>query len=116
MTGGKSPRARGDYFERQTKADLEAHGLLVVRFPGSGSGDTLVSDAHVDLIAIGRNKRPLLISCKLGGRISPAERTALSVAADRFGATCVVASRPARGTILYRPLRPDDDPTTIGPT
>ena len=105
--GGASPRRRGDYFERQTRADLEAHGWLVLR-----SGGSL---GVADLIAVSRRGKPLLVSCKLGGRISQAERTDLATAAERYGCHAIVASRLRPGVILYRPLRADDDPTTIGP-
>lgn len=105
MTGGASPRRRGDYFERQCKRDLEAHGWLVIRAGGSLG--------PADLIAISQGKAPLLVSCKLGGRISPSERDLLSRIGHRFGASVCVASRPHDGMVLYRGLRPDDDPTTI---
>jgi Holliday junction resolvase len=105
MTGGASPRRRGDYFERQCKRDLEAHGWLVIRAGGSLG--------PADLVAIGNGKLPLLVSCKLNGRISPQERNLLAMIGNRFGASVCVASRPRNGMVLYRGLRPDDDPTTI---
>lgn len=105
MTGGASPRRRGDYFERQAKADLESHGWLVVRAGGSLG--------PCDLIAVSRARQPLLISCKLGGRISPAERQTLATLSQRFGAVAMVASRPSDGVVFYRPVRPDDAAATI---
>ena len=94
MTGGKSPRRRGDYFERQCKADLERHGWLVIRAGGSLG--------IADLIAIKREHAPLLVSCKLSNRIDPAERNALSETATRYGATAVVSWRFSNARVAYR--------------
>lgn len=85
-------RQRGDYFERQAKATLEAHGWEVVRSAGSLGA--------YDLVALRRGNTPTLVSCKLGGRIGPAERTAILDAADRAGARAVVAMRPRGGRVL----------------
>lgn len=115
MSGGASPRRRGDYFERQTARDLALHGWLVVRVAGSGSGsqDSPLEGTGTDLLAITASHPPLLISCKLGGRIPPDERQALAATAKRYGAVPVVASRPKNGVVLYRGLRPDDADTSI---
>jgi Holliday junction resolvase len=99
MTGGASPRRRGDYFERQTRAYLETHGWLVVRAGGSLG--------VADLLAISRHHSPLLVSCKLGGKIRPRERDAITMAAKRYGAHAVVAWRPTRGLIGWHRLYPE---------
>lgn len=96
MSGGASPRRRGDYFERQARAHLEANGWLVVR-----SGGSL---GPADLIAICRTAPPLLISCKIGGYVPPAERRELATIAERYGAVAVVMHRPKRGVIATKPI------------
>ena len=107
MSGGASPRRRGDYFERQTRADLERRGWLVVRAGGSLG--------PADLIAITSGKPPLLVSCKLGGRISPREREMLDVTAHRYGAVGIVASRQKAGHVAYLLIKQDgvDSETVI---
>jgi Holliday junction resolvase len=85
-------RQRGDYFERQVKLTLEAHGWVVLRSAGSLG--------VADLVALRKGNTPSLVSCKLGGRIDPHERTALLDAADIAGARAVVAMRPRGGRVL----------------
>lgn len=87
-----SNRQRGDYFERQVKDTLTAHGWIVVRSAGSLG--------IADLVALRKGNTPTLVSCKLGGKIGPAERTALMDAADMAGARAVVAMRPKGGRVL----------------
>ena len=91
-----TPRQRGDYFERQAKHALEAVGWIVVRSAGSLG--------PADLVAVRRNSaghpHVLLISCKLDGRCSPAERAALLAAADTAAAEPLVASRPTKGVVV----------------
>jgi Holliday junction resolvase len=103
MTGGASPRRRGDYFERQAKAELERQGWLVVRAGGSLG--------PADLMAVSRDRPPLIVSCKLGGRIPPRERQELIVLAQRYGAHAVVMWRSSPGMVrsstLYAPPTPD---------
>lgn len=88
-------RQAGDYFERQTKSALQAAGWLVVRSAGSLG--------VADLVAVRRNSmggpHVLLVSCKVNGRTSPAERAALLEAAEQSAAEPLLASRPTRGTI-----------------
>lgn len=93
MTGGASPRKRGDYFEYQTRNDLEKRGYLVARSPGS--------KGPFDLIALAKDRRPILISCKLGGYMSPAERRKLVEIAVKIGGHPILASRPTRGHVRY---------------
>lgn len=91
MTGGAAPRAAGDYFERQTRAALEAQGWYVVRAAGS--------HGIADLVAMRAGSTPLLVSCKLGGRIGPGERRALRDTADASGGRAVVALRARNGWV-----------------
>lgn len=111
--GGASPRRRGDRFERLVKADLERQGWLVVRAPGSGSGSdgTPVEGTSLDLIAVRRNHPPMLVSCKLGGKIARAERDTLAQVAERFGCVAVVVSKPSRGLIGWRMVHPPESGT-----
>lgn len=85
-------RQRGDYFERQVKLTLEAHGWVVLRSAGSLG--------VADLVALRKGNTPTLVSCKLGGRIDPAERVAILDAADMAGGRAVVALRPRGGRVL----------------
>jgi Holliday junction resolvase len=85
-------RQRGDYFERQVVLTMRAHGWVVVRSAGSLG--------VADLVALRKGNTPTLVSCKLGGRIDPAERTAILDAADIAGARAVVAMRPRGGRVL----------------
>ena len=82
-------RQRGDYFERQVRDTLAEHGWWVVRAAGSLG--------VADLVALRHDKTPMLVSCKISGRIDPGERTAISDAADMAGARAVVAMRPPGG-------------------
>lgn len=85
-------RQRGDYFERQVKATLEAYGWVVIRAAGS--------HGPFDLVAMRRGNTPTLVECKLSGRIDPAERTAILDAADLGGCRAVVAMRPRGGRVM----------------
>jgi Holliday junction resolvase len=93
-------RARGDYFERQTREALREAGWIVIRSAGSYG--------PADLIAVRRNSMDrahvLLISCKVDGRIGPAERAALLDACDQAAAEPLVASRPSKGSITLMSL------------
>lgn len=84
-------RQRGDYFERQVRDTLRAHGWVVIRSAGSLG--------VADLVALRRDKTPLLVSCKISGRIGPAERAAISAAAELAGGRAVVAMRPRGGRV-----------------
>lgn len=88
---GLSNRQRGDYFERQVRDALAAHGWLVIRSAGSLG--------IADLVALRAGKTPTLVSCKLSGRIGPGERAALILAADKAGARPLVAMRPRGGRV-----------------
>lgn len=92
---GNANRQRGDYFERQTKAALQAAGWVVVRSAGSLG--------PADLVAVRRNSlggaHVLMVSCKTNGTASPAERAKLVDTADQAAAEPLMAHRPNRGTI-----------------
>lgn len=93
-TGHRNNRQRGDYHERQTKAALEAMGYVVTRSAGSLG--------PYDLIAVRRQSTTLLVSCKLNGRIDPAERAAIVDVAAQAGARAILAARVKRGWVdLY---------------
>lgn len=109
-------RQRGDYFERQARDALTAWGWLVVRAGGSLG--------VADLVALKLGHTPLLISCKLSGRIDPAEREQFHDAARAAGARAIVASRPKPGWLALaavtpwglKPLTPlDDSPLRMPP-
>jgi Holliday junction resolvase len=91
-------RQRGDYFERQVKATLEFHGWLVVRSAGS--------KGPFDLVAIRHGKTPMLVQCKLSGRIDPHERAATLESAHGAGARAVVAFRPRGGRVTLAAIVP----------
>lgn len=84
-------RSRGDYFERQVRDALRAAGWYVIRSAGS--------QGAADLIALRAGNTPLLVQCKLGGRISRPERQALLDAAFGAGGRPIVALRPQGGRI-----------------
>jgi Holliday junction resolvase len=84
-------RQRGDYFERQVKATMEAYGWLVYRSAGSHGA--------ADLVAMRHGNTPTLVQCKISGRIDPAERVALMDEAELGGCRAVVAMRPRGGRV-----------------
>jgi len=85
-------RQRGDYFERQVKLTLEAHGWLVYRSAGSHGAADLVAMRHGNTVT--------LVQCKISGRIDPGERTALLDEADPSGGRAVVAMRPRGARVM----------------
>lgn len=94
-----SNRTRGDYFERQAKDALVGDGWIVVRSAGSFG--------IADLVALRAGRAPLLISCKLGGRIGREERRQLIEACVRADAMPIVAMRKRRGHVLFCTVRGD---------
>jgi Holliday junction resolvase len=107
-------RQRGDYFERQVMATLKAHGWVVYRSAGSHGA--------ADLVAGRYDRKPVLIQCKISGRIDPAERTALLDEAEQAGWRAVVALRPKGGRVQlsaiirgYARLVPIEDPLNVPP-
>lgn len=84
-------RSRGDYFERQVRDALLAAGWYVVRSGGSRGA--------ADLLALRAGSTPLLVQCKLGGRITRTERQGLLDAAYRAGGRPIVALRPQGGRV-----------------
>lgn len=91
-------RSRGDYFERQTVAALAARGWVARRSGGSLGA--------ADIWALRSGNTPLLIACKLHGRIDPAERMALIHLAQKAGARPILALRPKAGTVELRRVLP----------
>jgi Holliday junction resolvase len=92
-------RTRGDYLERQTKAALVDLGWLVTRSAGSMG--------IADLVALRKGSTPLLVSCKVGGRIDPGERAELCAAAEAAGARAILAQRRRRGWVRLDVVRRD---------
>jgi len=86
-----SNRGRGDYFERQTVAALSSRGWVARRSGGSLGA--------ADVWALRSGNTPLLISCKLRGAISPAERMALIHLARKAGARPILAHRQKPGWV-----------------
>lgn len=83
MSGGKAPRAAGDYFERRTRDALEHDGWLVIR-----SGGSL---GVADLVALRDGYTPLLVSCKKNGYLTRSELFVLVEAAHMAGAAAILA-------------------------
>jgi Holliday junction resolvase len=89
VSGGKAPRAAGDYFERRTKDALEADGFYVIRTAGS--------HGIADLVALRAGEPALMISCKRGGAIGRAELFRLVDTARKAGALAVLARQRRPG-------------------
>lgn len=94
-----TPRSRGDYFERQTRTALTDDGWIVIRSAGSLGA--------ADLVAMRAGRAPLLISCKVSGRIGRAERKRLLDTCVRADALPIVAMRKRRGHVLFCRVRAD---------
>ena len=71
-----------------------ALGWVVIRAAGSLG--------PADLVALRMGDRPLLLSCKLSGRIDPAERDLLLAAAHAAGGRALVAMRSRPGYVELR--------------
>jgi Holliday junction resolvase len=99
-----SNRTRGDYFERQTRDVFTDAGWLVVRSAGSLG--------PADLVALRAGHPPVIVSCKISGRLSYAERAELADLADAAGAAPVLASRPVRGRLALASINPETLATT----
>jgi len=85
---------RGADFERTVQDDLEKRGYLAFRVAGSkGVADVVAFPPFPG--------PPWLVQAKTNGKMSPAERKALSRAAHSYRAVPIKASRPKRGAILY---------------
>lgn len=100
MTGGAAARRKGDTFERVTATWLRDRGFYVSRSAGSLG--------IADLVALRSDTSPLLISCKVNGRIGPEEWAELFDTATDAGAFPLVAwrmdraARPIFGYLLSR--------------
>lgn len=86
-------RQRGDYHERQVRAALDARGYYTMRSAGSYG--------VFDVAAWKRGATPLLISCKVHGVISRADRRRLLDVAAACGARGLVSRRDVRGHVTF---------------
>jgi Holliday junction resolvase len=93
MSGGRSPRQKGDRFERELVDLFRAHGLLAQRVPLSGAtayakGDVEVTPSFADAPWVGECKRrkvlPQWILDALG------EHQFLAIRADRAESLIVI--------------------------
>lgn len=91
-----SNRTRGDYFEYQTRDDLERYGWHVARRAGSHGA--------YDLLAIRPRRPPLFVSCKISGALPARERMTLIDLAAMFDAIPILAQRPRPGIVSYQQL------------
>jgi Holliday junction resolvase len=64
MTGGKASRAKGDRFEREVVASLEADGIGAERVPLSGAAGGMFSGDIQAITRLGRIK----LECKVRAR------------------------------------------------
>jgi len=87
-------RKRGDYFERQTRADLEKRGWVVIRSAGSLG--------PADLVALHHSRPPMFVACKINGYMRPHERRELRRFATMAGSLPVLAWRKQPGVVGYR--------------
>lgn len=94
-------RQRGDYFERQTRDDLERRGWLIVR-----SGGSL---GPFDLVAIRPHRAVCLVQCKINGRIAHDQWETLIRLAARFDCIPLLAWRPHPGQVAYQQLFDPED-------
>jgi Holliday junction resolvase len=102
---GNANRQAGDYFERQTRDTLIAHGWLIIRAAGSLG--------PADLVALRAGNTPLLLACKVRPRIGPAERIALLNAAAAADARPLLAYRPKDGWVALRTVHPGPEGVDI---
>ena len=89
-------RQAGDYFERRTRDALEAAAYVVVRSAGSLG--------PADLVALKAGAPPMLISCKMSGKLPRRELMALCDVAEDAGATAVLAQRHKPGWVRLEAL------------
>lgn len=93
MSGGKAPRQAGDRFERACVERLRGLGYLVVRSAGSlGPADLWAARSDIGL---------LLISCKVTNNTTVRDRGHFRNVATEAGGMAVIATKPARGRILF---------------
>lgn len=69
MAGGKASRAKGDRFEREVVASLEAAGIMAERVPLSGAAGGMFGGDIQALLKAGRVK----LECKVRARAWKAE-------------------------------------------
>lgn len=90
VSGGAASRRKGDTYERATANWLRARGFYVARSAGSLG--------VADLVAMRSDCPPMLLSCKVSGRIDPGEWAELFDTAADAGAFAVVTWPVRRGT------------------
>lgn len=79
--------------EWRTRDLLVEAGYYVVRAAGS--------KGKVDLVALRLGEPPLLVQCKINGKLGPAEWNELYEVAQRTGGTPVLATTPPRKPITF---------------
>jgi Holliday junction resolvase len=84
-------RAAGDRFEYRVRDTFVARGWWVFRAAGSLG--------IADLVALKRGQPPVLISCKVNGRIDPAERVRLWAISSACGGEGLVCYRERPGWV-----------------
>ena len=85
---------RGADFERRVKKDMEAHGYLALRTPGSKSP----TDVH----CFTRAHDAVFIQCKTGGSLGPDEWNKFVDYCEEWDATPVMAEKATRGIKYHR--------------
>ena len=112
ITGGKSPRRKGDAFERQVKKALQEEGYHVIRQAGSKFPDLIAvrkinenpTDAfNTDGNVVELSNHVLFIECKMRGYVTRDERKALENL-EVYGTPLIASREPdpnhARKTII----------------
>ena len=87
---------RGADFERKVRSMLESKGYLVIRSAGSKT--------PVDLVALKKGETPVLIQCKISGRITDIEVRELKIEAEKAGAKPALAYKAENGKIQIKEL------------
>jgi Holliday junction resolvase len=97
-----TPYQRGTAFEHRVKGILEKEGWLVTRSPKSGS--------PYDLMAIKLSHWPILVQCKLRGRMTIAAWGEIADLALKHGAKAIHAYKLPRGKeVHFECLPPSGD-------
>lgn len=91
---------RGSAFERRVKKQLEGLGWFAVKSAGS--------KGKVDVMAVRSGCKPLMIQCKLTGKITKAEAKELDELACSFDCFAFIAQN-ARGKTMLRNVINDED-------
>jgi Holliday junction resolvase len=99
-------RAAGDLFERRTRDTFRSREWWVIRSAGSLG--------PADLVALKRGRPPLLVACKVNGRMDPRERAVLLDLALATGGVPLIAYRDGKGWVGLDRLTPDDRRESAG--